>query len=560
MDATAMSKLKELVTSRRFKEAEILLSDYLLKSPNDYALLMHMGGIQTSMFKYNAAEEYYKKAILIGKRQSGSAKVQLMRIYSTQSRDKDLILLLLKCLETESKSITLKEQIIQIYMKIYEYKSALIYSRELIEQIKEINKLNKSNKTSNIQTDERKKSNERAKILSDPMKQSDFYFLHCQILNKVGRFSDSIIYCKKAIEILTEWINTLPMQQKNMILNAFGGRGMGSGVGLMMGSNNKQSMEYNKRMNRYYGYLGLCYLHVDDINNALNSFKKAKNINNMDRIATTNIKNISHNRSLFDKCVELKTLYKRFMVGKLAEEEKEFDLKAKFMEYIKLLIQQNRLFIAELTCNRFLNENISQKQILGYDTPEFIIIYEDILRQQMNNMNKNMLQNNIQKMDKKRNQNGPQYIQQKRIQNQNNNDQNDQKQQKNDIKDLPDKIWEIRAKIDYMYSRAIELSPTDVNLHIAYALSLWRIGYDSKGIEMKTHKWSEYNANILVESKYYLSRGNAFINEDNNKKAMIELRNALNLCIDKNNNDNDNTDEIQTRLLMTVTLNKMNKL
>ncbi len=79
-----------------------------------------------------------------------------------------------------------------------------------------------------------------------------------------------------------------------MILNSFGGGGHGR---LMMGSNNKQSMEYNKRMNRYYGYLGLCYLHTDDIDNALNSFKKAKNINNMDRIAT----NIIQNRALFDK-------------------------------------------------------------------------------------------------------------------------------------------------------------------------------------------------------------------------------------------------------------------
>ncbi len=43
------------------------------------------------------------------------------------------------------------------------------------------------------------------------------------------------------------------------------------------------------------------------------------------------------------------------------------------------------------------------------------------------------------------------------------------------FKDLPEKIWEIRAKIDSIYSKAIELSPNDVNLHIAYALSLWRI-------------------------------------------------------------------------------------
>ncbi len=60
-------------------------------------------------------------------------------------------------------------------------------------------------------------------------------------------------------------------------------------------------MEYNKRMNRYYGYLGLCYLHVDDINKALKSFPKAKNLNQMDRIATNNIQNITQNGALFDK-------------------------------------------------------------------------------------------------------------------------------------------------------------------------------------------------------------------------------------------------------------------
>ncbi len=56
----------------------------------------------------------------------------------------------------------------------------------------------------------------------------------------------------------------------------------------------------------------------------------------------------------------------------------------------------------------------------------------------------------------------------------------------------------------------------------------------------------------MSESKYYWSRDNAFTNEDNNEKAMIELTNALELCI---SNSNDKTGEIQTRLLMTVTLN-----
>ncbi len=125
--------------------------------------------------------------------------------------------------------------------------------------------------------------------------------------------------------------------------------------------------------------------------------------------------------------MELKTLYIRFMSNKLSENEKSFDLKNKFMEYIKLLIQQNRLFLGEQICSKFLNENMKLK-VLGYNIPEFIIIYEDILRQQMNNMNKNILQNICDKMDKKRNKNGPKFILNNII------NQNDQNEQKNDIK------------------------------------------------------------------------------------------------------------------------------
>ena len=302
MDTSAMAKLKELVTARRFKHAETLLSEYLAQSPNDYALLMHMGGVQSSMLKWSRAEKYYKKAIDIGKRQSGSAKVQLMRIYSQQARYKDLIHLLLKCLESEEKSITLKEQIIQVYMSIFEYKSALIYSRQLIEQIRTTTNNNNNNKSipKSMKTEEYKRSNERAKVLSDPIKQSDLYLMHSQILNKVGRFSDSIIYCKKAISTLDNWLHSLSTQQRNMILMSYKQRPMmmmqGSHTNMM-----KQSMEYNQRMNRYYGYLGLCYLHIDDIDNALQQFTKAKNINPQDRIAQNNIYNITHNRQLFDK-------------------------------------------------------------------------------------------------------------------------------------------------------------------------------------------------------------------------------------------------------------------
>eukprot|EP01083_Nonionella_stella_P070649 189135_1 len=51
-------------------------------------------------------------------------------------------------------------------------------------------------------TEEHTKASERNKVLSDAMKQSDLYFMHSQILNKVGRFSDCVMYCKKAISTL----------------------------------------------------------------------------------------------------------------------------------------------------------------------------------------------------------------------------------------------------------------------------------------------------------------------------------------------------------------------
>ncbi len=72
-------------------------------------------------------------------------------------------------------------------------------------------------------------------------------------------------------------------------------------------------------------------------------------------------------------------------------------------------MQQNRLLLGEQICEK-LSNNENNSNILGYDTPEFIIMYEDILRQQMNNMSGNMLENMKDTMDEKRNENGLQYI------------------------------------------------------------------------------------------------------------------------------------------------------
>ena len=123
------------------------------------------------------------------------------------------------------------------------------------------------------------------------------------------------------------------------------------------------------------------------------------------------------------------------------------------------------------------------------------------------------------------------------------------------IKDLPEKIWELRAEMDALYAEGINYHHPRA-LHIAYALALWRIGYSAEGIE-KTNEWSKYNQDMKI-AQYHLARANAFMNVDENKKAMIELQNALKCCTDENDMDKD--DEVQTRLLMAVTYNKMNKL
>ena len=224
-----------------------------------------------------------------------------MRIYSQQSRYKDLISLLRQSLESEEKSISLKEQIIQVYLTIFEYDSARFYSRKLLEQIKEADKwkANASNLNTSTMTADQQKAGERAKVLMDPMKRSDFYFLHSQILCKVGRFSDSIMYCNKAISTLESWTNSMSPSQRNSIMTAYSQR-----KPMVMGYDPNQkrlSLEYNQRMNRHFGYLGLCHLQVDHIEEALKCFKKALAINPQDRIAKSNINNITTKRALFDK-------------------------------------------------------------------------------------------------------------------------------------------------------------------------------------------------------------------------------------------------------------------
>ena len=95
-------------------------------------------------------------------------------------------------------------------------------------------------------------------------------------------------------------------------------------------------------------------------------------------------------------------------------------------------------------------------------------------------------------------------------------------------------------------------------------------GYSADGIYNKTQEWIENNDEIDWESnpKMYMARGNAFMNESQNERALTEfghaLRISLHLKMDKCVTSQtqlfarEYSDEIQTRLLMVVLLNKMN--
>ena len=50
------------------------------------------------------------------------------------------------------------------------------------------------------------------------------------------------------------------------------------------------------------------------------------------------------------------------------------------------------------------------------------------------------------------------------------------------MNEFPTTIWALRCDIDDLYQAAIAKNGGNVDLHIAYALSLWRIGYNADGI------------------------------------------------------------------------------
>ena len=182
-----MLKLKELVHSRRLKEAEALLIDLLRQSPTDYALLMHLGGVSSSLDKYHAAEAHYKSAIAAHPAQCGSAQVQLMRLYAQQSRPKALLAVLARCLAADAKSISLKEQSVRVLLSMSEPAAALAYSRRLVEQLKAAQRTQVTQPNGNGKG----AAAERARALCLPAKRSEVLLMHAQILARVGRFADA---------------------------------------------------------------------------------------------------------------------------------------------------------------------------------------------------------------------------------------------------------------------------------------------------------------------------------------------------------------------------------
>ena len=279
-----MNKLKELVTTNKLFEAKKLLETELEKSPNDMTLLTHMGGLQTSLKNNGKAEYYYRRAINSNVKQSGSARFQLMRLYSSTGNHKKLLDEILDALKYEPKSINLQNQLLSVYMEINDYQNAVKCSRELITRMQAAMKQAKTkayleyisktngNVSKNINDDENEEMRdfERIKYLTDPNMQSELYFMHSQILNKLGRYSDGIYYCKKSLETLLSFY-----------------QGMNKPI--------------PRTAHQIYGYLGLCHLNNDDIDKALQCFDKAVKLHPNDATSIKNIVNIKHNRSIFER-------------------------------------------------------------------------------------------------------------------------------------------------------------------------------------------------------------------------------------------------------------------
>ena len=265
------------------------------------------------------------------------------------------------------------------------------------------------------------------------------------------------------------------------------------------------------------------------------------------------------------RCTELKGVYERWIGKKLTSDDAKLDLKSVFLEYLQLLVQQNRLLSARRICDDFLAKHklFGNESILGHHTPDFIIIYEDILRREMNEMLKKLSPDAAAKLDAQRDVNGPQTFIDALSDDHESAEHkasepdtgDDDAEQTLTFEDLPDKIWGIRSRIDSLYAETVRVCPESVSIHIAYALCLWRIGYTAEGIDCKTSGWTAYNGDIERESKYWMARGNAFINEDQRKRAIAELQRALALCIESG----DKSDEVDTRLLLAVIYNKMGR-
>ena len=275
-----------------------------------------------------------------------------------------------------------------------------------------------------------------------------------------------------------------------------------------------------------------------------------------------------------------------------SESKDDFDkaaMREKYLKYYRLMIQVSRSATVRIEIAQWLfkfdqlsDETQRLNLLLGYHVPNLLIIYEDALRVEISIL-ASKLRKGIRDMlesSQLRSDYGPTMFYK----------HNRRQQERINSNLLLSKIWNLRMKIDESYKKGIKYSPTNATLHVAYSLALWRLGYTANGIYEKSQGWIENNPEIEWEQnpKIYMARGNAYMNESQNEKALSEfghaLRISLRLKMDKcvkthkraTSKDGDSiqaaiksqsqlfakeqSDEIQTRLLMIVLLNKMNNI
>lgn len=595
MDSVFQLQINTLLKTSNYKAAKQLLLSKLESYPNDISIMYTLGNIEYSLQNIPQSEYYFKECIAHHPQQSVNARMRLLNIYAMQGNYNKLFIQLQQALEIDPKSFTLKQQLIEVYMNVFEFDEALKISRLLIEQSKtavkkQKKKEKKSKKNINSNNSElkneiphTKQELERIQELINDNNRSEWFFLHSQILSKLGRFSDARYYCKKALEILQSWMASLPIslqnKYRNVKITSLGIRKYRYEQQQNKVGKHESLVGYKLKLNQMHGYLGLCHLNMNEIELALKSFQIAIQINPNDRIAISNMTTVPQNRAIFQECEQLQKVYNQYKSKHLIVE----DMEECFMKYLQLLLQTNRRVIARQLCEYFINvakvdecdynsdsddgiRSVNERKmpskrttddlILSYRTSKFIIVFEGILRQDMNEMIEKWNENSQIKIEDDINlraENGPQQI---LLEN--------QQYIKEHI--LLQKIFDIRVMVDQMYSRTLSVNANETSVYIAYSLCLWRIGYNCDGISKKTNEWLVIHPLLEKEMTFYLARGNAFINEERFEEALVEIQNAIKIIEEqKSNTNNDGKseeigDEIQARVLLVVVLNGLNHL